>query len=280
MTLGEKLKSARLELALTQTEVVSDKLTRNMLSAIESGRALPSLDTLYYLCDKLDLPISYVLSNDEDLAEYRKKELIENIRNAYANKRYSECIALISSIGMIDDELAYLLTHSNYELGVSAAKNGFFISAEKHFALAEEYAKKTVYDTCNLLIKIPLYLSFVKNVNAPLLDFDKDAFYRSTVESTDYEFYKYITNDYEYPYQNSLFKKHMEAKLKIKERKYPEAIEILEEISEVKSSYEYNAYLMYGVYGDLEICYKQMFDFENAYKYSCKRISMLDGFKS
>ena len=70
------------------------------------------------------------------------------------------------------------------------------------------------------------------------------------------------------------------AKNKIKERKYYDAIDLLTEISETKSSYDYNAYFLYCVYGDLDYCYKQIYDFENAYKYATKRISMLEGFNS
>jgi hypothetical protein len=70
------------------------------------------------------------------------------------------------------------------------------------------------------------------------------------------------------------------AKNKIKERKYYDAIEILREIEEEKNTYEYNSYLTYLIYSDLDSCYKQVFDFENAYKYAGKRMSMLEGFNS
>ena len=123
-------------------------------------------------------------------------------------------------------------------------------------------------------------MSFVKIVNSPLLDFDKDEFYRKSVDLVEFEFFKYVCNDVEYSYSNPIFGKHIAAKMKIKERKYYEAIKLLVEIAESKSEFEYNAYLMYGVYGDLDNCYRQIFDFENAYKYSGKRISMLEGFRS
>ena len=70
----------------------------------------------------------------------------------------------------------------------------------------------------------------------------------------------------------------MEAKALIKERHYSDALKLLLEIEETKSEFEYNSYLMYGVYGDLDLCYKQLFDFENAYRFAAKRLSLMEGF--
>ena len=257
MNIGEKIRSARLEKHMTQSDVAKNKITRNMLSAIESGKALPSLDTLYHIADVLELPLAYLLSDEIDIVSYRKSQTISDIRKAFTEKRYLECISYIKQINSVDDELAYIMSYANFEIGVSAAKNGAFITAEKHLLLANEYAAKTVYDTRNIEFRIPLYMSFVKNVNSPLLDFDRDTFFAEMSSHGDFEFFKYVSNDWEYPYVNPLFKKHAMAKLKIRERKYSDAITILLEIADTKSAFEYNAYLMYGVYCDLDNCYKQ-----------------------
>lgn len=280
MTIGEKIRSARLARGKTQAEIADGKITRNMLSAIESDKALPSLETLFHIAAMLELPPSYILSDESDIFVHKKNELISEVRSALADKRYAYCISLVEKIGVVDDELAYILAYANFELGVSAAKFGSFITADKHLSLALEYADKTVYDTKSIKCKVPLYMAFVKNVNAPLLDFDRDAFIEDMSGTVDYEFFRYLCNDSDYHYKNVLFGKHIRAKTKIKERKYYDAIELLLEIAEAKSVFEYNAYLMYGVYGDLDNCYKQVCDFENAYKYAGKRISMLEGFNS
>ena len=39
MTLGQKLKKARLDRGLTQSQVVGDRITRNMLSQLENDLA-------------------------------------------------------------------------------------------------------------------------------------------------------------------------------------------------------------------------------------------------
>lgn len=280
MTIGEKIRSARIEKQMTQSDVADDKITRNMISAIESDKALPSIDTLLHIASKLELPVAYLLSDETDVATYRKNALISDVRGAFSKKQYKECIALVESIGAMDDELAYIMAYANFELGVTMARRGSFMSAEKYFTKATEYSGKTVYDTKSIECKIPLYMSFVKNVNAPLWDFDVDAFENSVDDAVDFEFFKYVCNDMEYSYKNPIFKKHIAAKIKMRERKYYDAIPILLDIAESRATFEYNAYLMYSVYSDLDNCYKQITDFENAYKYSGKRISMMEGFNS
>jgi len=59
--LGKKLKEARLAKKMTQSDVVGTFITRNMLSQIESGAAFPSLRTLEYLANKLEIPIHYLI---------------------------------------------------------------------------------------------------------------------------------------------------------------------------------------------------------------------------
>ena len=64
LDLGKKLKEARLNKKLTQSDVVGTFITRNMLSQIESGAASPSLRTLEYLANVLELPIHYLIAED------------------------------------------------------------------------------------------------------------------------------------------------------------------------------------------------------------------------
>ncbi len=59
--LGQRIKEARLAKKMTQTEVVGSFITRNMLSQIESGNAVPSMKTLTYLAQVLELPPSVLL---------------------------------------------------------------------------------------------------------------------------------------------------------------------------------------------------------------------------
>ena len=63
MELGQRIKEARLEKGLTQRALCGEVITRNMLSLIENGTAKPSMDTLRYLARQLDKPVSYFLED-------------------------------------------------------------------------------------------------------------------------------------------------------------------------------------------------------------------------
>ena len=70
--IGEKIKSRRIYLGVTQSALASDKVTRNMISLIENGKACPSLETAEYLCRVLDLPLAYLFSDNNDLFQFEK----------------------------------------------------------------------------------------------------------------------------------------------------------------------------------------------------------------
>ena len=61
MTLGEKIRAARLEAGLSQRQLCDGSITRNMLSQIENGAARPSMATLQLLSQRLGKTVSYFL---------------------------------------------------------------------------------------------------------------------------------------------------------------------------------------------------------------------------
>ena len=80
MELGRRLKAARLEAGLTQRQLCGEVITRNMLSQIENGVARPSMDTLWYLADRLGKPMAYFL--DEDSVVSPNRRVMEGARAA------------------------------------------------------------------------------------------------------------------------------------------------------------------------------------------------------
>ncbi len=68
MTLGEKIRQARLEAGLSQRQLCGDTITRNMLSQIENGTARPSMDTLRFLAARLGKTVSFFLEEDAVLS--------------------------------------------------------------------------------------------------------------------------------------------------------------------------------------------------------------------
>ena len=87
MTLGEKLRQTRLEAGLSQKALCGDRITRNMLSLIESGSARPSMDTLVYLAQQLGKSVGFFL--DEDAP-------VDQARALYAQGDYAQALELLT----------------------------------------------------------------------------------------------------------------------------------------------------------------------------------------
>ena len=278
--LGEKIKRMRILRGLTQSELAADKITRNMLSSIENGAANPSLETLRYLAERLETQLAYLLSEDDDLIFYEKKAVISKIYRAYEAKNFNACISLIEALSDSDDELNYLLASSYLELGKRDVANGALLSAENHLKKAKEHAEKTRINAHSIKAQIPMYLSVSKNIQSPLLEFDAPRYENSLVDAVDFEFFKYLTLDLSYSYQTPALASHIEAKILIKQRNYTEAAKRLIDAAEGLKNEGYNAFCIFGIYSDLEYCYKQLYDFEKAYFYSSKKLTLLESFKT
>ena len=139
-------------------------------------------------------------------------------------------------------------------------------------------AKLTCYDTAEIETTVPLYLSVANNIGAPLLEFDSKAYEINYAKSYDYDFFKYVTMDFDYKFENEYYGKHLYAKQLLKKYSYYEAIAVLREIEESKNDV-YNACVLFGVYSDLEVAFRQIGDFENAYRYASKKLSLISAFK-
>ncbi|MDR0286366.1 MAG: helix-turn-helix domain-containing protein [Clostridiales bacterium] len=130
ITLGEKIKEARLSKKLTQNEVVGDFITRNMLSKIENDSATPSVRTIEYLANKLELPVSYFMSslfesyNDENSSseeKIKKSHLLQRMYQEFDNPenflRISEDFMELMKDPSDDDRYMFLTTEFYIENG-------------------------------------------------------------------------------------------------------------------------------------------------------------------
>ncbi len=124
--LGKRIKEARLARKMTQSDVVGDFITRNMLSQIESGTANPSVKTLTYLAKVLQLPVNYLLPDEletYDISEETVNEDFEaliNMKSAYKREDYLRAAELAEKFkakeSVIYDEANAILARSYLEL--------------------------------------------------------------------------------------------------------------------------------------------------------------------
>lgn len=102
--LGRKIKEARLAKKMTQAEVVGNFITRNMLSQIESGNAMPSIKTLTYLASVLDLPLNQLLGSA--VATVSPTQFLQTVKQDLRDGHYEAVIAAcVSGLPAIADEL-------------------------------------------------------------------------------------------------------------------------------------------------------------------------------
>ena len=279
MSLGSKIKQCRQKKNMTQSQLCDGKITRNLLSEIECDKVSPSIATLKFIAMRLETPISFLLSEDEEPFYYVKKDHIDDVKSLFKSKNYAKCISLIESLKSADDELNYILSYCYFELGRKAILNGSLSSGSANLTKSLKACKETLYDTSRIESLSLIYTALATNVQSPLLEFDSNDFAQKINEEFEYELYKYLIQDYDYKFKNIIFQKHIKAKNLIKTRKYREAVSLLSEV-ENDSKSDYNAHVVFSVYCDLENCYKQLMDFENAYRYASKRLSLIEGFKS
>lgn len=84
--LGAKIRALRKRFGMTQSELCGDFITRNMLSRIETGAALPSLETLLYIANRLEISPGWLIDDDAELSGYEKERLLSAVKDLYKEK--------------------------------------------------------------------------------------------------------------------------------------------------------------------------------------------------
>ena len=137
-TLGEKLRALRREQHLTQEQAAGDYITRNMLSRIENDSATPSMRTLEYLASRLGLPASRFME-DGRWSELSIPDGLDEMRRAYREQRWQDCLELLESSPAGTSDEGYLL-RSLAALSAARAALG-----KRDFEGARQYADSADY---------------------------------------------------------------------------------------------------------------------------------------
>ena len=134
MTLGEKLKQARLEAQLSQRQLCGDIITRNMLSQIENGTAKPSYATLQALSRRLGKPVSYFLED----APSQNIALLQQAQTLPAQEALSLLEGYLLPDPGLDDWYWLLSAQCCIELAEKAAEENRTGKAEHYLSRAQQ----------------------------------------------------------------------------------------------------------------------------------------------
>lgn len=140
--LGRKIKEARIARKMTQSEVVGNFITRNMLSQIESGTATPSIKTLEYLSRVLDIPLFQLIPDQKDdsiaILNRAKKHLVEGA--------YDKILKMEEGYPPeLQDEFWAIFANASLRLAKQQLRSGVYQDAARLSQKAMEYAEKGIY---------------------------------------------------------------------------------------------------------------------------------------
>lgn len=291
MHIGEKIKRLRTAKLMTQSELVGREITRNMLSRIENGAAQPSMSTIKYIAERLNVSPSFLLAEEDDELLYFKSAEISNLKKAYADKNYELCRQICLNSEWRDDELVLVLAESTVHVAIYEFFHGNLRRAAVLFDEAIECCAETVYNTDHVLALARRYFEYMSFIS-PTLDSNasdavdearlpllKDAFfvYAATFlqgEVTGYSSVPYMEERLSAIGEESSFAMHIRAKLLMERGEYSESCIILKSLL-FGDDYKMPEPMIYFILCDLEVCCKETEDFKGAYGFSKNKIELM-----
>ena len=282
MTLGEKIRALRKDKKITQSELVEGEITRNMLSRIESDKALPSLQTLLFIAQKLEVSPGYLLNESAVLLDDKKAKAMPAMRAAYKSGNYKEVLRLYArDLGETDDEIALLLAEASAGYAMQLLHMGKMLSAEKTAAEGKAFCERTVYLTHHVKAALALVSAIAGNVQSPKYEVAASDFTALREAAVYEDLYRYTAEKTEgHAFSNPYYAAHVEARRMIAAGNKADAIKALEALEDKKAEKGFSVLVLFRVYGDLENCHKELYNYEAAYRYSAKRMSLLSAFRA
>ncbi len=138
--MGEKIRSLRKRLQMTQSELAGNDFTKSFISQIEKGQTRPSLRSLQIIAQRLGRPVSYFLSDEAEATSTRPPNLDHQLslaRNHLSNNRTQE------SLNAFRKALPYCMPNDYATIGEIHAtlgriefKHGNYPSASEEFEAA------------------------------------------------------------------------------------------------------------------------------------------------
>jgi len=295
MKLGQKIRRMRKMRGFTQTDLAGDRITRNMLSQIESGAALPSIQTIIYLSERLDVPAGYFLSDSDDDLAYKKIKCLGEIKAAYKSGDYAACIDMVKKkLGEADDEISLILAECNLYLGEQHFSEGAFATCSKYLRASLSHCEKTAYSCSWIRARALLFLSATEDIDLPLhniggdyellahksISYETFLYMRTLLfaDNRNEQIIRYIFDNHKF--ENPTYRAHIGAKLLMSEGRFLAAADAINNILNKQPKENISTFVKYKLYADLESCYRETNDFEGAYRYATKRLSLISRMKS
>ena len=286
MNVGEKIKKLRLEKMMTQSDLSGDRVTRNMLSLIEKGKAVPSMQTLAYIASRLNVSVGFLLADEREERMLVKYSKISDIRLAFKDGNYRLCLDMCKRLGRHseskDDEIKLIMAES----ALAVAKEELFLdrvrSAWAYLDDAVLWASETMYNTRCIEAAAGVLFDYLGAFSPSLVseNMDMENFDFNFAKSfcTEDDLCKYIValreSDKEYSFLNEEYELHVDCVKSMKNGEYDKAYNLLNDI--LKLDKRLPGILLYNVFSDLESCCRQQGNPKNARTYSDEKVAQLE----
>jgi len=306
-TLGSRIKEERIRRGLTQEELSGEEITRNMLSRIENGEALPSLTTLCAIAEQMNLPVWSLLCDSD---EYNKIQLVSELRTLIRKNLYEEAVEKIRESGILnvaventDDTIGLneLICTAEWHYADILYKCGKIQSSREFLECAKRFDGDGRYSNDIFALDCLLYMA--ENPLSAEIGQDSEKIHERLFQSEERMIYIYALSLTEsasaevhsIPHEKvaeytaelehliapldsmSFVRCHIESKLLMLDANYLDAKAKLTAFLKVGTPIAPS--LLFAVYSDLEMCCKCCGDFENAYKFSSEKLMLLQKYK-
>lgn len=288
--IGERIKNIRLQKMMTQKELCGTVITRNMLSCIENGSANPSVKTLEYIAERLNVPAGLLISGEEGGFELKKLAKIDAIRRAFNDGAYSICADLCCELEDSDDEINMILSKTYLMMAREAFDSGKLRSMCGYLDDAVSYSEKTVYKDEAVLSVASCYFRFIRKISATLTSefVSEGRTWESDITAIGDEFCRYSfmldrteQSGGEYDFVPSLtlfsdksYEKHIMAVDLMSKERYAEALTLFKEL--IYGTSFFGLPILYIILRQAETCARYTDDYKSAYEFSNSCISVLD----
>lgn len=262
MELGEKLRKARLDLGLSQRQLCGDHITRNMLSQIENGTARPSMATLQYLAAQLGKSVGFFL---EEETPSENQSLMAHARRAYRAGEWAEARLVLEGFRQPDEvfelEYRYLRVRTGLEASREAMAQGKTVYARQ---ILEELTVSEEFPGLQrqwMLLLGQLTQTGLPELCAKLPSVEEELFLRARAALEEGNFDRGLCLLCAMEQQNP--KWHLlRGRLLMGKKQYDQAAESLQKAEEAIPEQTIPL---------LEVCFRELGDFQKAYVYACKQ---------
>ncbi len=294
---GERIKRMRKSKKMTQAKLAGENITRNMLSRIENGAALPSLGTLVYIALKLGVP-SACLLDDNAFTDYMRTNAICKARENMKTGNYAKAREIILDADILkDDECILIIIECNLKLAEKLISEHSYFDAFELLQSAAKLCDKTVYSTAGTGYIASLYRALASKTLPLKKEDSNDAFPADFDKYTDMYIYLRLIDMFDRTdivkainlaslceLHDKTLSLHMAAKLDMAKGRYNDATSKLKsiEISEKYTPSTSGGLLLWRILTDLEECAKAEGDYVSAYGYreeKTKLFTQMSGIK-